>query len=174
MAITPTQQDIKEILVYEDGTLYWLPRGHGRFDKQFAGKKAGHLVKNGREFVRINKFGLFLASRLIWIYHNGNIPFDKEVDHKDNNPNNNKIENLRLASRSQNMHNTRRRKNNTSGVKGVTFHPQTGKWRARINACKKCIEVGLFETIEEAQLAISSARESIHGAFTNHGHERAA
>lgn len=174
MPVMPTQEVIRELLVYKDGELIWRERGYGTFDKQFAGKKAGHINKDGKLAIGFNQYGLFLANTVTWVYHNGEIPEGYDVDHKDNDKLNNKIENLRLATRSQNLYNTRIRSDNLSGIKGVSFNPNNNNWRARLYVDKTKIEVGSFETKELAAQAIAEAREKYHGEFANHGFDGAS
>jgi hypothetical protein len=64
--------------------------------------------------------------------------------------------------------NSRIRKDNRSGVKGVTL-VRPGKWRAEIKARKKRKHLGYFDSLEEAAAAIRKVREEIHKEFTHHG-----
>jgi hypothetical protein len=75
--------------------------------------------------------------------------------------------NLRLATRSQNNMNRSARSDNKSGVTGVTWHKQSQKWRATIHKNGKQIQIGMFETIEEAAKAYSLAAQDMHGDFSN-------
>lgn len=79
-----------------------------------------------------------------------NAPKAMEVDHINSNGLDNRRENLRNCTRSQNLMNTRIRSDNTSGYKGVTFDKQTGRFSAKIQINKKCINIGRFDTAEEA------------------------
>ena len=63
-------------------------------------------------------------------------------------------ENLRIATRSQNQHNTRKQKNNTSGFKGVSLHAKTGLYRACIGSAGKVITLGYRRTAEAAYLEL--------------------
>ena len=58
---------------------------------------------------------------------NGSIDSNLDIDHIDGNSKNNKIENLREATLSQNCQNQKIRNTNTSGTKGVWFHKQSNK-----------------------------------------------
>lgn len=171
---TPSQEIIRNLLVYKDGELIWRERGYGSFDKQFAGKSAGHITDFGRKVIRFSQYGLFVSHVIVWVYHNGEIPDRYDVDHIDNNKLNDKIENLRLATRSQNMYNTRIRSDNRSGIKGVSFNPGNNNWRARLHVGKTKIEIGSFQTKEQAAEAISSARQKYHGEFANNGFDGAS
>lgn len=89
----------------------------------------------------------------------------REGDHIDGNTLNNRRENLRIATISQNRTNKKKQKNNTSGFNGVDFSKWRGQWRARTKKNKTEIVIGYFDTKEEARDAqIAKARE-IHGDF---------
>ena len=89
------------------------------------------------------------------------LPDSPYIDHIDNNPLNNRRDNLRPCTLSQNQGNRKLNHNNTSGYKGVSLHTQTGLWRARINKTinKKHYEehLGLFNTKEDAAIAYNNA-----------------
>lgn len=92
---------------------------------------------------------------ILGVYANAS---DYEVDHFDNNPMNNKDENLRLVSRSENLQNRTLQNNNSSGFRGVSFHKRRGKWQASVTENKKRIYLGLFDTPEEASLEVERWR----------------
>lgn len=62
-------------------------------------------------------------------------------------------ENCRWATRREQTLNSRIRRTNTSGVKGISWHKQTGKWRPRLTVNYKSISIGLFDSLEEAKEA---------------------
>ena len=111
----PSQEFLRECFDYRDGELFWRvrPRSHFRSDKGWhcingrdAGKKAGNLKANGTYFeVKIGNYGCYYLHRIVWAWHYG--PFDPslEIDHRDENKRNNRIENLRICSASENMYN---------------------------------------------------------------------
>ena len=103
----------------------------------------------------------YYVHRLIWIYVYGNIP-DVGIDHIDNNPSNNKINNLRLANQSENMQNVNKFRTNTSGYKGVTWNKNYGKWTSQIWLNNKRKFLGNFENIENAYLAYCDAAKILH------------
>jgi hypothetical protein len=72
---------------------------------------------------------------------------------------------LREATRMQNMANKRRHKNNTSGVKGVHFHRQSGKWRAVVRIHGKNRHLGLFEDKNEAGRVYFAEAQRLFGEF---------
>lgn len=87
------------------------------------------------------------------------------VDHKDCNGLNNRRSNLRIADHAENARNTRSRKNNTSGFKGVSLHKGTGKWHATIWYHGKIIFLGAFTKPEDAHKSYADASEFFHGEF---------
>lgn len=88
-----------------------------------------------------------------------------KVDHRDGNGLNNRRDNLRIASDSENMRNSRRPKNNTSGFKGVSWHKTYKKWYAAIRYNGKSIHLGSFSTPQEAHKAYCDAAVKYHGDF---------
>ena len=105
--------------------------------------------------------------RVIFLMHNGYLPAC--LDHIDTNRLNNRIENLRPATTAQNQYNAGIRKDNTSGVKGVTWHAQSSKWQSQVRYKGENNYLGLYRTVTEATTAVHKAREQLHGEFVNHG-----
>lgn len=95
---------------------------------------------------------------------------NEDVDHIDNNGLNNKRSNLRIATRSQNMQNSRLRKDNTSGYKCVVKRTN-GRYSARIYVNKKYMWLGTFDTPELAHRAYCEAAIEHFGEFANFGDE---
>lgn len=114
------------------------------------GEKVGHTTKRGYIITRLGTKH-YKIHRIIFAIHHGYFPL--LVDHIDRNPKNNKIENLREATYSENSINTGLRKNNASGYKGVYFHKQRQKWASKIQRMNKKKWIGLFDTPEEAHQA---------------------
>jgi len=160
-------QDItKEILnflfEYKDGDLYW------KFSlscKSPKGTIAGCIKHDRYRRIGINKKP-YLAHRLIFMMHHGYLP--EVVDHIDGNRLNNRIENLREATQSQNCQNQKIQKNNTSGYKNVTWNKRKRKWRVALKANKKHIEIGYFKDLELAGLVAQEARNKYHKQFASH------
>lgn len=92
-------------------------------------------------------------------------PEGLQVDHRDGNGLDNRRANLREATPSQNLHNQRLSRANTSGYKGVEWHKAKGKWRARIMINGKQRYLGLFATAEDAYAAYCKASAELHGEF---------
>lgn len=94
-------------------------------------------------------------------------PKGTEIDHINRNPCDNRKSNLRIATRSQNNMNSKRRVNNTSGIRGVSLHKQTGKWRAYISYNGKQINLGLFWNIKDAAQVRKQKATELYGGFVN-------
>lgn len=104
-----------------------------------------------------------LAHRLAWFYTTGEWP--DEIDHVNADRSDNRLCNLRVATRRQNGANLPRQTNNTSGFKGVSFHKRAGKWRADIKVNYRPIYLGLFATREDAHAAYCAAATRYFGEF---------
>lgn len=84
-------------------------------------------------------------------------PAGLDTDHINGDRLDNRKSNLRTVTRSQNLHNTKRRKDNKSGIIGVNHHDKNNSWRARIRVNYKEIDLGCFKTIDEAIVARKNA-----------------
>lgn len=106
----------------------------------------------------------YLAHRVAWAYYYGSWP-ESEIDHINMVRHDNRISNLRPASKSENMCNRGKQSNNTSGFKGVSFHKATGKWDARICVNNNKKFIGLFETPKLAHDAYCQKAKELHKEF---------
>ena len=152
-----TQEYIQKLFYYQDGDLVRV------------GKSEPNQRKPGSEgYLPIAIDGKdYKLHRIIYLYHHGDMP--AQIDHVDGDKLNNRIENLRACTLSQNQHNAQRRKDNTSGIKGITWCRSRGQWLARVKYKGRQYFVGYFNSIENAERELKAARESLHGKFTNHG-----
>lgn len=152
-------------LEYRDGELWWKAKGIGRRRYIPIGtldKRHGYLRMS---IHKGDKHKSYLVHRIIFLMHNGYLP--EVVDHIDGNPLNNKIENLRAASLSQNQQNAKLAKTNTSGLKGVHFDKRDKVWIVQIWANGKRINHRHKDCITAEQDA-RELREKYHGAFARH------
>ena len=159
----PTIEVLNALFEYKDGRIF--NRINRRTSK--AGEESGFLHKSsGYRAVKVNG-SRFSTHRIIFSMHHGWCP--DFVDHVNGNPLDNSIENLRPATRSQNMYNRKLNANNTSGVKGVYWCAPKKAWVAQIAVNAKRRSLGTFKTKELATEFLELAREMFHGEFANHG-----
>lgn len=136
-------------------------RGPGR-----SGPVGSHMgCANSKGYDRIMVDGVsYLSHRLAWLYEYGAWPV-AELDHINCNQRDNRIANLREATRAQNCRNTRTPKNNSSGLKGVSFNRNHGLWVASISCDGNQQVVGRFDSKEAAYAAYCAAAVRLHGEF---------
>jgi len=164
----PPRDLVQQLLRYDPvtGTLIWRPReGAKNWNSRHAGKPAGSLSPNGHMYTSIGNGTHYRLHRLIWLLVYGE-PVPAVIDHKDLDRSNNRVSNLRAASYSQNQANTRKRRHNTTGHKGV--YRKRGKFFARINANGVMVHLGTFDALEEAAAARREATDRLHGEFARH------
>jgi hypothetical protein len=159
-----TADELRRLVSYdpETGVFTWrVNKGRAK-----AGQVAGTISGNGYRVItfRPRKYG---AQRLAFLWMTGSWP-PAQIDHIDMDPLNNRWSNLRPASVSQNRANTRARRNNASGLKGVHFDRLTRsskKWVAQIKHRDTKRFLGRFATKEEAHVAYAKAAATCFGEF---------
>ena len=147
-----TQQDFIDRFEYRDGKLFYKNReGH-----MAQGSEVGTVDKDGylKTLIKRKPYRLH---RIIFMMHHGYLP--KLLDHIDGNPANNKIENLRPVTISQNNLNRGKHKSNTSGYKGVTWVATQNRYSSRIAIDKKRFFLGYFDDPKEAHKAYCEAAQ---------------
>ena len=155
-------EDFEPYFEYKDGQLI-RKIDHKHKNK---GRIAGCPDKKG--YLKVTHFGIGRpVHRIIFLLHHGYCP--DIVDHIDNNPENNRIENLREANISTNHYNCKKPSNNTSGFKGVHKLKENGYYQATISYNGKRKYLGSFANAKLADEFVSLAREMVHGEFANHG-----
>jgi Demerecviridae HNH endonuclease len=125
------------------------------------GTPAGSKRRDGRTVIHTCG-GSHLASRLAWLWMTGDWPAGF-VDHKDTDPTNDRWDNLRMATNTQNNANTKTPRHNTTGLKGVSR--SRSRYRASITVKDKSVHLGVFNTPIEAHAAYCRAAEALHGEF---------
>lgn len=161
-----TEKRLKSLLKYEPDTGVWtwlMTRNH----RSRAGSRAGTIHRNGYRIIEIDGRS-YRSSRLAYLYMTGNHSAEL-IDHIDHKKDNDAWVNLRQASHNQNQYNQKMRVDNTSGVKGVRWEKQAGKWRADIKFQGKSMYLGLFTTLESAAEAVASTRAALHKEFACNG-----
>lgn len=94
-----------------------------------------------------------------------NVKSSEIVDHVNGNKFDNRKENLRVVTPSQNAVNAGRRKNNSSGYKGVFYESRRDKWRAEIKVNYRSVFLGYFDNKEDAAKAYNKAALKHHGEY---------
>jgi hypothetical protein len=168
----PSKTQIRKWFIYdaENGELInRIDRSHKNKKGKVPGTTCNILGKEYKMLgIKYGKgVGPYFLHRIIWIYHNGAIPRGKEIDHIDHDTLNNRIENLRLVTRSENLKNRKAKSENEFGV----FYSNTfKKWEAHISVNRRKVHLGHFATKEEA-LKVRKAAEKKCGYHENHGKE---
>lgn len=183
-----TTEDILRVVSYDpdSGFFTWKrrfpqagedPAKVAAWNTRYVGRRAGSVFKRGYRVLEIKSRKITehrVAIKLI----TGHWPA-QDVDHINGVRDDNRAANLRCVSRSQNLQNTTKlRRNNTSGVKGVSYIPKEKKWIVRIREFKgktaggaylgRYRYFGRFDSLEEASAVASRARSILHGEFAKH------
>lgn len=156
---------VRDLFAYDaaDGRLVWRKK-ISPFSSVPVGAVAGTLMTDsGYRCVRIDRTG-FYEHRLIWFWHYGAWP-TPEIDHINGQRSDNRIENLRVATRYQNARNTKHHRSNKTGARGVIFIRATGLYRASIGVDGRVIQIGHFKTLDAASSAYREAQALHHGEF---------
>lgn len=161
----PTKEQLHELFQYIDGQFIWKKDNRAR---KVNGLVAGFNNNLNYRIVCINNKA-YKLHRLIWIYHYGSLSDDVHIDHINGNPSDNRIENLRICNSKQNQYNSKIRKDNKSGIKGVSWNKNLQKWHAQLVVNGKKKHFGFHDDLEFAELVISEARNKFHGKFANNG-----
>ena len=162
-----TLERLKERLSYDPETGEWRWKTARR--KSLIGQVITH--KEGSGYIQFPVEGKnYRASRLAWFYMTGEWPKGL-VDHIDRDKTNDRWNNLRIATRSENKANGKTYVNNKLGVKCVTKAKKcrSKPYRARINIDGKAFHLGYFATPDEANVAYLNAAKAGFGEFAYGG-----
>ena len=155
---------LRELLRYEPetGMLYWRERKYPFRSSRLAGR----ITNKGYRVVNV-RGKMYFAHRLAWLIECGRWPAI-ELDHINGNRDDNRMENLRECTRSQNMAaQIGARSDSKSGIRGVVFHRATGKWLAAIGVNGKRRHLGVFAEREDARTAYRAAAVKYFGEFAD-------
>lgn len=155
-----TQEQVRKLFSYNSDTGV-LTRKTAPSNHVKIGDVAGS-IRNGYLVTAI-KNKAYLNHRIIFLHYYGYLP--KIIDHVNGVPNDNRIENLRACTHSQNSHNSGKRKNNRVGFKNVSIHRPKGKYLVQLVIDGKKRHIGLYSDINEANEAAIAARIRHHGEF---------
>jgi hypothetical protein len=144
--------NFNDYFLYKDGYLFWKNTKHGRSTT----KPISNIDKSGYSRVRCNN-NVYYCHRIIYEMHYGEILKNLQVDHIDRNKSNNKIENLRLATKKENSRN--------KSSKGFTWSKSSKKWVAQIRVDGTYHYLGLYKTEIDAHAAYLQARKQFFGLF---------
>lgn len=169
----PSPEVLRQLLRYEPetGKLFWLPRPDDRFatrmqaktwNTRFADKQAFTAMAAGYPHGRIHG-KVHLAHRVIWAMQTGSWPTN-QVDHINGEKADNTWANLREATGAQNQWNKGARKDCASGYKGV--RRVRSKWQARLRTNGHTIQIGGFDTAEDAFAAYCEESARQRGEFS--------
>ena len=154
-----SQEQLKDLLLYdkETGKFTWrITRCH----LAKAGQEAGAPDFYGYIAITVNG-SRCKAHRLAWFYVHGAWPAN-DIDHINQIKSDNRISNLREATRSENFQNRGKYANNKSGYVGVHWSKVSKKWAASIRNMGKSKHLGLFDSPEAASTAYQTAKALIH------------
>jgi hypothetical protein len=157
------EEYLKEVLTYnkDTGEFFWIKPGGARVLSKPAGGK------NSQGYIQIEvsyggKRNAIYAHRLAFLFENGSWP-EKVVDHKNGNPSDNRIENLRQCDQRQNVINTGIKRDNTIGYKGLR-KLKNGKYIAVYKNGKQ-MHIGTYLCPRDAAIAYDKAILAAHGEF---------
>jgi hypothetical protein len=134
---------LRELFYYKDGNLYWK---YTQNPKTLANQIAGHITKKGYRLIRIGRY-TYMSGRVVYAYFNWKISRDLQIDHINRDKLDNRIENLRLVTPSDNLRN---KDSSDRENLGVYWEPSRNKYRAVYHDNGKKKHIGRFSTEEEA------------------------
>jgi len=152
-----TQEGLKEVLCYnqDTGAFLWLQsRGAAK-----SGHLAGSTCSDGYTLIKISGKS-YKAHRLAWLYVHGVWPRE-QIDHINGNRRDNRMCNLREASKKQNRENTKLHSSNSTGFRGVYWDKEVQKFRAQVKHNGRAECIGYFDSAEMAGAAAAARRSEV-------------
>lgn len=170
--LLPSASRLAQLFQYveDSGNLHWRERpvsdfideeSCSKWNSRYAGILAGHIHSSGYLFISIDNSN-YAAHRLIWKIVTGEEP-PTHLDHMNNNRSDNRFENLRKATPSQNRMNSSVRSDSKSKFTGIYWHNRDKKWIAEITVDGQRKSLGRFCDHESAQEARMSAEQLYFG-----------
>ena len=157
----PIPKDIGDYVAYSEESKTGLVWRCNRGNNLVKGKEAGTLLRTTGYF-RVEFNGKkYFANRVVYFLCKGIDPEEKLVDHIDGDTVNNRIWNLRLATSKQNQDNSKKRKNNISGVTGVFWCKRKKMYNSQIRYNSKPVNLGYFnKSDKDKAVAVRVAAET--------------
>ena len=153
-----TQDRLRELLLYDAETGIFTRRI--KTGRVLVGDVAGSLHQKGYREIKVD-YKHYFAHRLAFLYVEGVMP-PAQVDHVNRVPSDNRYVNIRKATQAENTQNISLSTKNTSGLIGASWNRTQKKWESRIRAKGKKLNLGLFDTAEEAHAAYTQAKAALH------------
>lgn len=157
-----TAERLRKALVYDSntGVFTWNETRRG----VRKGSVAGYFPTGGHVTIRVDGVN-YQAHRLAWLYVNGDWP-KEHIDHINGIKSDNRIKNLRDVPSGINSQNMKRgHTDSKSGMLGVSYKKELGKWVAQICCNGKQHYLGIYETPEIASEAYFKAKKHLHIGF---------
>lgn len=175
--ILPCRKYLNECFEYQsDGSLIWRERPLSHFNLKWVGvafntKNSGNIAgtsqPDGYVNIGLNR-QIYKAHRLIYAMNFDDLTPDNYIDHINGIVFDNRICNLRIATKAQNSGNVKRRSDNLSGEKGVWWCNSKKIWIAQVQVKGTKYNKG-FSSLVEASFWVKNKRVELHGIFHNHG-----
>lgn len=163
-----TYEQLRELLHYDPdtGAFTWRKRDDERpcWNSRYTKGRAGTINETTGYVVINTGKRLYRAHRLAWLYVHCRWPL-LQIDHRNGDRTDNRINNLREASQAENNANASVRADNRCGLKGVRINPISGRYRARIKINGKAKHLGYFDSPQEAHSAYYAAAQEVFGEF---------
>jgi hypothetical protein len=163
--ISLTVELVRELLNYDPATGVFTWKRHHSAKR--IGTPAGSLKRDGYIDICVAGVHDIRAHRLAWFYVHGAWPAG-EIDHRNGVKADNRIDNLRVATGSQNAAN-RAWGGRGGKLKGATYIASLGKWQAQVGSHGQCIYLGCYDTAGQAHAAYCAAARALWGEFANVG-----
>jgi len=162
---TITYARLRELLDYEpaSGIFTWRKARRGTAK---IGSVAGTIDGKGYVQIKVDS-RLYLAHRLAWLYTFGHFP-PADIDHQNGVRSDNRIDNLRPATRSQNNANSPARSDNTSGIKGVFWEKRRKKWRVQVTVNGTKYHLGYYDDAAHATAVYQGAALLAFAEYSHH------
>jgi hypothetical protein len=142
---------LHELLNYDPITGKWTWKKY-KGPKAPRGSIAGSISKTyGYRYIRIDQIG-YRSNRLAFLYMLGYFP-EHEAEHRNRIKHDDTWSNLREATHQCNLRNTGNPKNNTSGIKGITWDKTNQTWQARVMVNKRNRHLGRYKSFDNAVCA---------------------